>query len=234
MLSLARFPRLIDSDCHQISCYFDKSLYHDGLASSLGLALPPSLEIAVPKRKAEFVAGRYCAREALMQLDSKLDTAIGIGSHREPLWPKSVVGSITHTGGFASAMVAHRTKIRAIGIDSELWIDLSKEPNLKDHILTVREDFNDQELLALSPAHYLTLVFSAKESLYKCLFPLVNRFFHFQSAAITLQPSEINSEGEFRFELLEDLNAEFCKGYCGHGRYFICDRIAHTAVVLKS
>ncbi|OGT70599.1 MAG: hypothetical protein A3H44_09485 [Gammaproteobacteria bacterium RIFCSPLOWO2_02_FULL_57_10] len=84
-----------------------------------------------------------------------------------------------------------------------------------------------------SPLHYLTLVFSAKESLFKCLFPLVNRFFDFHAAVITPLSSGSTGDGEFRFELLEDLDGEFRTGYRGHGRYAILATHVHTAVILK-
>ena len=89
-------PLLLDGDCRQVSCLFDGTLLQPDTADQLGLALPVTLDKAVQKRKAEFLAGRYCARAALAQLDGSLAVNIGIGANREPLWPPGFVGSITH------------------------------------------------------------------------------------------------------------------------------------------
>lgn len=238
MISRITPPLQIDSDCRQASCHFDRSLFQTETPDRLNLTLPATLDSAVHKRKAEFIAGRYCARAALAQLDdnqpmSNTSAVIGIGANREPLWPPGVVGSITHTHDYAAAIVAPRSKVRALGLDSETWIDPGSVEHVSELILTIREEYTDHLHMFDSPLHYLTLVFSAKESLFKCLFPLVNRFFDFHAAVITPLSSGSTGDGEFRFELLEDLDGEFRTGYRGHGRYAILATHVHTAVILK-
>jgi len=120
-----------------------------------------------------------------------------------------------------------------VGLDSETWIEPGTVESVSRQILTTSEDHADHCQLFESPLHYLTLVFSAKESLFKCLFPLVHKFFDFHAAVIIPQPSGSMAGGEFRFELLEDLNAEFRAGYSGHGSYSIRADFVHTAVILK-
>lgn len=231
-------PLQIDSDCRQASCFFDKDLLQEETANQLGLALPAKLKGAVKKRRAEFIAGRYCAQAALAQLidspgSTNRDVTIGIGANRQPLWPSDFVGSITHTDGYASALVAPRNKVRALGLDSEVWIEADRADNVQQQILTDAEIYANHQHLFDSPLHYLTLVFSAKESLFKCLFPLVNRFFDFHAAAIFPVSSGAHTTGRFRFELRENLDAEFCPGYSGHGSYFVDNCRIHTAVILK-
>lgn len=234
MITNVASPLQIDSDCRQSSCSFDKNLFTEEAIRQIGLTLPQSLNSAVQKRKAEYAAGRFCARKALAQLGYSLDEDIRVGANREPLWPLGYVGSITHTHGYASAVVASLNKIRAVGIDSESWIDPERADNISRQILTSRENFAEYRHLFESPGQYLTCVFSAKESLFKCLFPLVNRFFDFHAAVITPLSAGSKACGEFRFELLEDLNAEFCTGYSGIGSYCSCTNFVHTAVILKA
>lgn len=231
MLSPAASPLLIDCECRQASCHFDINSWHERTPQLLGLTLPQQLEAAVTKRKAEFVAGRYCAAQALEQLGWASASLIGVGPHREPLWPEGIVGSITHTQGYASAAVARRGSVRAVGIDSETWLKPATAREIGRHILTPGECHDAYVDLFESPHHYLTLVFSAKESLYKCLFPLVNDFFGFHSARI--HPLH-DSQGQFRFELLEDLNTEFCAGFSGLGSYCIHNDLVHTAILLPA
>lgn len=237
MISQIAPPLQIDDDCRQVSCHFDIHRFQAQTAGLLGLSLPPSLNGAVQKRKAEFIAGRYCARTALAQLDDHSDTAnedvaIGIGASREPLWPQGFVGSITHTQGYASAVVAHQHKVRALGVDSEAWIEPGRAGNISQQILTPRESHAGHMHLLGSQQHYLTLVFSAKESLFKCLFPVVHRFFDFHAAIIIPLSSE-RARGEFRFELQEDLSAEFRAGYSGHGSFAMDAACVHTAIIIK-
>jgi enterobactin synthetase component D len=233
MLRLIDNPLRIDSNCRQVSCHFDESLYREETPRQLELALPATLDRAVRKRKAEFIAGRYCARQALLQLDATLHASIGIGANREPLWPDACVGSITHAHGYASALVASRSDVRSVGIDSETWVEPRIAHELGGQILTTTERYDDFQHMFESSRHHLTLVFSAKESLYKCLFPLVNKFFEFHSALIIPEHSASAATGRFRFELLEDLNAEFRAGYSGHGSYVMREDFVHTAIVLK-
>src|ERR1051326_943715 len=60
------------------------------------------------KRIQDFAAGRSCAHRALSELGI-LDFSLLSGTQREPLWPASVVGSITHTTGYAAAVVARQS-----------------------------------------------------------------------------------------------------------------------------
>ena len=52
---------------------------------------------AVPKRVAQFTAGRVCARRALAQLGNTEPVPILMGEDRAPQWPAGYVGSISHT-----------------------------------------------------------------------------------------------------------------------------------------
>lgn len=244
-------PLRLGSECYQASCYFDPLLFNNQTADLLGITLPTTLNRAVQKRKAEFVAGRYCAQTALTELYGgatplliSAGGAIPIGTapQRAPLWPDGIVGSITHTQsvhtgglptrGYAAAVVARSHQVRAIGIDSENWIDASTADNIQHQILTPGDNGGTAQFA--SPAQRLTVIFSAKESVFKCLYPLVNRFFDFQAAAVTLLPATQATQGSLRFELLQDLNEEFRAGFIGYGCYTIGADGVHTAVLLRA
>lgn len=236
MIKKIASPLQLDSNCRQISCHFDERLFHDKVAADFDVTLPAAMDRAVQKRKAGFIAGRYCAQQALAELGGPLHagSGIGIGPNREPLWPAGFVGSITHTHGYAAAVVAPRSSILAVGVDSETWIEPASAAEVSGQILTSREEHAAQTHCLESDLQYLTLVFSAKESLFKCLFPLVGSFFDFHAAVITAQRPESSAGGEFRFELLEDLNAKFRAGYSGNGRYCVGADCVHTAIILQA
>jgi 4'-phosphopantetheinyl transferase EntD len=87
------------------------------LSAELRSRLPQALRHAIQKRQREFLAGRWCAKQALQCLGAG-STDVAMAEDRAPIWPDGVVGSITHTGDFAAAAVAWAADIAALGIDS--------------------------------------------------------------------------------------------------------------------
>lgn len=134
-----------------------------------------------PNRRDEFIHGRCCARTALAALGLP-DQAIPVGSAREPVWPEGIVGSISHCGPLAAAVVARRNDIHAVGIDLE-----SDQP-LGENLLTMICRPPERKWLqetGQAPAS-ARLIFSAKESIYKCIWPTIRHFVDFQDVGIRL------------------------------------------------
>ncbi|MBT77545.1 MAG: 4'-phosphopantetheinyl transferase [Chromatiales bacterium] len=134
-----------------------------------------------PKRRHEFIHGRTCARAALSMLDLP-DQAIPVGTRREPVWPDGIVGSISHCGSLAAAAVARRQDLGALGIDLE-----SDHP-LDQALLTMICRAEEIERLQASSQPLLNakLIFSAKESIYKCIWPTLRHFVDFQDVGIRM------------------------------------------------
>ena len=139
---------------------------------------------AVPKRQQEFAKGRECARTALARL-GLLDVVLLSGKSREPLWPIEAVGSITHTAGLCAVAVARSERYAGLGIDAE-----PAEP-LAEHL--ARRIGADCDWEALAEASALArsivprLVFSVKEAVYKCVFPLTRTFLGFEDVSVELE-----------------------------------------------
>ncbi|NNB67011.1 4'-phosphopantetheinyl transferase family protein [Pseudomonas fluorescens] len=168
---------------------------------------PPSIQRSVAKRQAEFLAGRLCARAALQQLD-QLDCVPAIGEDRAPVWPGHISGSITHSTGHAAAIVGHKAQWRGLGMDLENLLTLERAERLAGEILTTDEL---QRMAALSReqiALLVTLTFSVKESLFKALYPIVQKRFYFEHAEVL----EWSAAGYVRLRLLTDLSAQWCHG----------------------
>ncbi|CAG0939179.1 4'-phosphopantetheinyl transferase Npt [Gammaproteobacteria bacterium] len=135
-----------------------------------------------PARLAEFRLGRACARRALRSLGLP-PVAVAVGARREPCWPAGIVGSISHAGGLAVAAAARSSMLAALGLDIEAAEAL--DPGL---IATVCRPEETRRLPAnaTAAAAEALLLFSAKEAVYKALWPLVRRFIDFQDVAIIL------------------------------------------------
>lgn len=142
----------------------------------------PLVARAVEKRRREFAAGRTCARRALEQL-GWTDFPVLIGPRREPLWPPGVVGAITHCRGYCAVAVARAGEVRSLGIDAEVRAALP--PGVADIVCTEAER---RWTAALAGDHWGTLVFSAKESVYKTWYPVTQRWLDYQDADLTVEP----------------------------------------------
>jgi enterobactin synthetase component D len=187
-----------------VSGVFDpKQLTADDFQRS-GIASPASIQRSVAKRQAEFLAGRLCAREALQQLDGR-DYVPDIGEDRAPIWPVDISGSITHSHGWAAAIVSSRNVWRGLGMDMENLLEHDRAQRLAGEILTPDE----LQRMAAGPAEQIallvTLTFSAKESLFKALYPLVQKRFYFEDAQLL----EWTPEGHARLRLQIDLSSEW-------------------------
>ena len=172
-------------------------------------AVPPpaSIQRSVAKRQAEFLAGRLCARAALQQLDN-LDCVPAIGEDRAPVWPQHISGSITHSNGHAAAIVGHKAQWRGLGMDLENVLSLERAERLAGEILTAAELQRMAMLPREQHALLVTLTFSAKESLFKALYPIVQKRFYFEHAEVL----EWSENGQVRLRLLTDLSEEWRHG----------------------
>jgi enterobactin synthetase component D len=190
--------------------------------------LPAALDRAVDERKLEFLAGRYCAERALRRLVAdRFEGPIAIGSDRAPVWPASIVGAITHTGGFAAAAVAHASDTAGVGLDSEPIVSASAMDAVGAKVAT-REEMDSLAGAGLEGAVLLTVVFSAKESLFKCLHRHVGRYFDFHDAAIV----EVkHAAGTFTAELRTGLGDRAAGTTLG-GRFVLDDGFVHTGITL--
>lgn len=202
----------------------------DDLARFEEIALPVELARAVQKRKLEFAAGRHCARLALGRLDPLFRLApILIGSHRAPVWPAGAIGAITHSAGFAAAAVARATDALGIGLDTERVLTAPALDEVADEVAT------PDELRALGAtgaqrARLLTTVFSAKESIFKCLFPRVGHYFDFHDVALV----EIDDPHQRFTAQLQVALAGLARGTLLEGRFVHAAGLVHTAIVLPT
>lgn len=138
---------------------------------------------ATPGRRAEFAAGRAAARSAMSELGLP-PRAIPMRSDRAPLWPKGLVGSLTHAGGIALAAVARRPDLLALGIDLE--IGGAVEPALWPVICRPDELARLQALPADAASHAATALFCAKEAAFKAQYPLTGQSFGFDRLEVRL------------------------------------------------
>lgn len=185
----------------RVSCQYHQDRLEDKHFQQAGVTLPVSLQTAINKRKAEYLAGRWCAHEALRHIGT--DGFPGLNADRSPAWPAGSRGSITHSHGTAEVMVGDARQWLTIGLDTEQWVSPERASRLERELLTEEELKALAGMSPLQRANRLTLIFSAKESLFKALYPLTGKRFYFHDA-VRRQPNSLT--------LLRTLSEEWPKG----------------------
>lgn len=143
------------------------------------------------KRYSEFAAGRSQARQLIAALTGVAETLL-IGEYRQPLWPRAVTGSISHSDNYCAVAIAPKSVLDSVGLDVEPFEAL--DADVADVVLTEAEHAStaviDNMLLqsgreALGgKAH--KLIFSIKEAVYKCCYPEVQAFIDFHQCNVSL------------------------------------------------
>lgn len=172
----------------------------------------PAVARAAERRALEFSTGRHLARCAMADLGAR-PTAVPRAEDRSPVWPRALVGSITHAGEVAVAATAYRATLAGIGIDLERTGRVT--PALYRKLFTAAE----QHALEGADARLAALMFSAKEAAYKAVNPQVGRFIGFLEAAVDVswtdrtlrlhylgehEPNRIMDHGTGHFCFFED------------------------------
>jgi 4'-phosphopantetheinyl transferase EntD len=171
---------------------------------------------AVESRRREFAIGRACARRALAALGYP-PVSLPVGSHRQPLWPADVVGSITHSGRLCAASVARRAELAGLGIDAEQVDAVTPE------LISLIES-NDSIVRALTARNLpLSLLFSGKEAAFKAWFPRAGFYLDFRDVELVVTGDESFSVRSARADL------SFIRG-----RYAICDDLVLTSAIALS
>jgi enterobactin synthetase component D len=146
-----------------------------------GLSLAGDMLNASLKRRAEFLAGRYCAIQCYKFFDESRPDQPGVGLSREPVWKEGYQGAISHCDGLAIATITSDQNF-TLGIDVETWLTSTIASRIEKTVC------NESEILlrgnTVTRSEFVTIMFSAKESLYKALFPIIKHYLGFNSCEL--------------------------------------------------
>jgi 4'-phosphopantetheinyl transferase EntD len=159
----------------------------------------------VEKRRLEFTHGRHCAHQAMRKLGLPVRPILK-GTDRAPIWPEDICGSISHSGTSAAAVIAPREQLAVIGLDLETAGPLNSD--IADMIC--RPD----ERTASDNGDRAKLLFSIKEAVYKCIYPMIKCYVDFQEMEILLHEDEANFSAQshspnFDARLLDRLQGRY-------------------------
>lgn len=145
---------------------------------------------AVPRRRAEFTAGRWCAHQALRHAGLPAHEDLLPGPLGALMWPAGCIGAITHDDGLCAAVAGPAQGMTGIGIDLCAAERRSSLTELQPMLLADGE--YETWRLAADPAAHLHRLFCAKEAVVKATSEHVGRFFDLREICVTL-----NDNGQF-------------------------------------
>ncbi|TNJ42069.1 4'-phosphopantetheinyl transferase [Phaeobacter sp. B1627] len=177
---------------------------------------------AVEKRRREFAAGRAAAHQAMRALNLT-PAPILIGPKRAPVWPRGVVGSITHCRSCALAAIAPDHRFLGLGLDVEEDTPLASD--LWPSIASAREQ--DWMTSQADPGRAGKLLFSAKEAAYKAQYARSQKYFGFDGMELSMD----TGTGTFRATFTSD-QFPYRGGDQLHGRFAIGAGVIITAVTI--
>ncbi|WP_246704201.1 4'-phosphopantetheinyl transferase superfamily protein [Rhizobium sp. P38BS-XIX] len=173
---LSEYPdRLVVLQAHYAVEAYNRSLF-----DTYDVDFPMRLINAVPKRLSEFLAGRMLAQAALEKLH-RPRASIAIGEQGAPLWPRGISGSISHSHGKCACLVIAGSDM-LVGLDVEKIAGGAALDAILKEALSPEERARVLQQTMLDAATLATLIFSAKETIFKTLHPVVRQFFGFEAA----------------------------------------------------
>lgn len=179
---------------------------------------------AVEKRRREYIAGRVAAHRAMEKLGLTARPVLANRS-RAPSWPRGLTGSLSHNDTTCVAAVARSSQVRSLGVDVE-----DDAPLAADLVATVCT-LEERAWLATQPeaarGHLAKLIFSAKEAVYKCQYPVSHRVLEFTAVLVTPD----TDTGQFEATFLER-SGPFPAHARLDGRFAVAGGLIHTAVIL--
>lgn len=152
----------------------------------------------ISQRQHKFLAGRTAVRQALYLLGVEHDKSIMVGTYRQPIFDSNVVGSISHSQNYVVALAALAKNKASVALD----LEKIKDRISQDLIQRIADD-KEAAWICAEPSlkeQRFTLIFSAKETLYKLLYPLYQEFFGFKDASLAWD----QQSNCFRVEYLKD------------------------------
>ena len=179
------------------------------------------------KRRSEFTLGRICAHRALSRFSLESEPILRNPETREPYWPDSVLGSITHSDGYAAVAVGFKNEIKGIGIDMENF-SRNVAFNIRRHVCVDSEIKWLESLPIIQANRALRIIFSAKESIFKCLYPSTKRYLNFKDAEVTINESKNN----FSFTIFKSCPGILQQGSTHHGKYSEINKMLLTSVYI--
>lgn len=179
---------------------------------------------ASPARQVEFLAGRAAAHRAMDAL-RMAQHPVPMGEDGAPIWPRDVLGCITHTEWASVAAVARARDWAGIGIHLQ-----SSEPLSFDLLPQITTQAERAWLLTQPEEErgvLARLIFSAKTAASKAQYSVSRTLIEFQNFEVRIDRVASEFEAVFQTD-----KPPFCTGQTIAGKYLQAAGILVTAVTI--
>ena len=165
----------------------DTEQFDDSMFAEAGIYLPENIKRAVVKRRREYFWGRLLAKKLLSKYGCDA-IVLKEDVNRCPIWPTGVVGSISHDGAFVACATKLTELGYGLGIDVQQIIAKQRFDSLKKLVFSQAE----WAILLEQPCveNSVTAAFSAKESIFKGLYPIEKEYFGFECVQLLESDSD--------------------------------------------
>lgn len=183
------------------NAHFDSAIFADLFEAEIRIAASPLRDCieeltaserelvrgVVHKRELEFATGRMLAKQVLTEL-SHPEFELLRDQDRVPIWPRDVVGSISHTTGQAEGLciVAVASSLDRTGLGVDVEPDLPVQEGLQDTICRPSEREWVRAAGTAESGRRCRVVFSVKEAVYKAFYPRIREFWAFKDVEVCL------------------------------------------------
>ena len=119
-------------------------------------------------RRREFIAGRTIVKRMLQ--DKGINNfPLLMDSYGCPAWPTGTTGSISHKGSICGVLLTDNKCYQSLGFDLEKTESLDQGVW---KVFSTSDEINQAISLGLEEGMFANMLFSAKEAIFKCLFPI--------------------------------------------------------------
>jgi len=199
-------------DIHLLDAHYDAAHFTESLFTSLNIPAPEHLQRAVKKRRAEYLASRYCLQQALASWGIPA-FLLRNSPDRAPIWPQGIRGSLSHTHQRVCALLTRRQD-RLLGGDWER-IMAPQVASETHHMLISAAEKTRLEQSHVPFTTALPVGMSLKESLYKALYPQVLQFMDFSAAEVIECSADLQ---HINLRLTQTISGEMVVGRIFEGR----------------
>jgi 4'-phosphopantetheinyl transferase EntD len=165
---------------------------------------------ACTRKRIEFASGRAAAHFALKEIGFANPFPILRGQMGEPLWPEGIAGSITHCYPWSVAIAVKCPNRVVIGLD----LETTERIQGTDISELVCSNAELDWVRAGALQERLTMIFSAKEAVYKAFYPLCLHYVDFKDVDLTWVPVQSCFQAKFLAPFGPIPRGQVCTVHC--------------------
>lgn len=181
--SLDGLPKIVTDASEEPELY----VFLGKVGGHLSSLLPEERELVdgiSTKRQEEFASGRRLAHVALQSRGSDQTAVLRID--RRPVWPPDFIGSISHSDHLAACALADKASYTGVGVD------LAKVSAVSEYVANrVLDDGEREWIRSAGSSEWRTVMFSAKEAIYKSVNPITSEYLGFRDVVLEIAPDAL-------------------------------------------